>query len=94
MPGIPEDAISKILVEFAKANENFSVRGALVDGVAWDSETVKGIAALPSREVLLAQTAAQIQAPIYGLVGGLSALMSKLVRVLDAVKEKQAKAAG
>ena len=87
------ELISKILVDFAKENESFSVRGAYVDGEVWDAQMVKGIAALPSREVLIAQTVSQIKAPLYGLVGTLSAVTRQLVWVLSALKEKQAKEA-
>jgi large subunit ribosomal protein L10 len=51
------------------------------------------MAALPSREVLLAMVVGGIKAPITGFVFVLSGIIRKFVYVVDAVKASKEKAA-
>jgi large subunit ribosomal protein L10 len=85
-------ASSKILMEFAKANEGFAVSSAYVSGAYMAPEQVKVLATLPSREVLLARVVGGIQAPISSFVNVLSGTLRKVVLVLDAVAKKKGSA--
>lgn len=48
-------ASAKALKDFAKANENLVIKGGIMDGAFVDAEAVEKIAALPSREELIAK---------------------------------------
>lgn len=86
-------APAKLLKEFLKGKEDAKVKGGLVEGVYADAQKIDYLASLPSKEVLVAQLLAVLQAPITNLVRVLNALPQKTVLVLDAIrkeKEKQA----
>jgi len=86
-----EDCIlpSKVLVDFARKSENFKILGAYVDEQLLDSDSVKRLAAIPSKEALLAQVFCGFKSPIQGLVNTLSATIKKFVIVIDKIKEKK-----
>ncbi len=75
----------RVLASFGREHGTFALRGGFFQGQMVGKEEIKRIATLPSREVLLAQVAGNLNAPISGLVVALNALVSKLVRTLDAV---------
>lgn len=83
-------APSKILVEFAKENENFKIQLGFLNGELIGADKIKALASLPSREVLLGRIAGQMQAPISRFVGVLSGTMRKVVTVLDGIAKKKA----
>lgn len=75
-----EDAVAaaKILADFAKGNDKLVVKAGAYAGKALDANGVKALAAIPSKEVLLAQLAGLLMSPI-----------SRTARVLAAVAEKK-----
>ena len=81
--------ILKVLVKFAKDHKVLQIRGGIVNGDSVSSDDIKQLAALPSREVLLARLANVLNAPIQGLAGALNAIICKVVYVLNAVKDKK-----
>jgi len=83
-------APAKVLMDFAKDHENLKVRGGVVEGKEASTEDLKAIANLPSREVLLAMLAGQLNAPITGLVRVLNGPITGFVRALNGVAEKKA----
>lgn len=82
-------SISKILLAFAEKNEKFVVLGAYVGGQTLDRNSVKQLATIPAKEVLLAQVVMGIRSPLFGLVNCLSATMKNCVVVLDKIREKK-----
>ncbi len=72
-------APAKILVEFAKDNEQLEIKAGFVDGKVIDADEVKVYASIPSKEVLISKMMGSLQAPI-----------SSLVRALDAIAKKDA----
>lgn len=88
-------AAAKVLADFAKDHGGvFSVRGGMLDGADLDEASLKQLASLPTRDVLLAQLAGAVSAPLTGLAGGLQALISTMARTLSAVAESGQLAAG
>lgn len=79
--------ISKILVDFAKGRENFHLDGAYLDGQIFQSQYLKFLAELPSREALLASVAGRLNAPIGGFVNILGQLMRSLMIALDQIQK-------
>ncbi len=82
-------AVSKTLVDLTKKNENFKILGAYVDEQLLNLDSVKRLAAIPSKEILFAQIVSGFQSPIQGLMNCLSATVRGLVVVLDKIREKK-----
>ena len=74
-----EDAIApaKILKEFDDKVESFQIKAGYIDGKVVDAETVKQLASIPAKEVLLGR-----------LLGSLKSPLCKLCAVLNAKVEK------
>lgn len=90
-----EDEISaaKIVFKFGKKNENLKIRGGLFEGKVLSTAEAKQLAQLPSREELVSKFIYLVKYPIQGFHGALSNTISGFVRALNAIKEKQEKAA-
>lgn len=87
----PENPIevAKILSDFAKVHKTLVVKAGVLDGKMITADDIKALAALPSREVLLAKMLGSMQAPISGLVNVLQGTIRKFVYVLDAVRKEK-----
>ena len=74
--GFSKDAVAaaKVISDFAKGNDKLVVKGGVYAGKALDAQGVKALAAIPSREVLIAQIAGMLRSPIQRLAGVLAAL--------------------
>jgi len=70
-------APAKILKEYAEKIETFELRGGILDGAVIDRATVKELADIPPREVLIGKLLGSIQGPLYGLAIGLQAVVDK-----------------
>lgn len=84
-----EIAPAKVLVDFAKANEKLEIKGGCLAGKFINLNFVKSLAALPSREALIAKMLGSMLAPATNFVGVLSALPRQLVTVISAIKDKK-----
>jgi len=82
-------AVAKILRDFAKANPLLVVKSGYLDGNALTAEEVAKLADLESREVLLAKMAGAIKASLFGAAYLFNAPLSKAVRTVEALREKQ-----
>ena len=74
--GFSEDAVAaaKVFADFAKTNDKLVIKGGAYAGKALNADGVKALAAVPSREVLLAQIAGLLKSPVQRLAGVLAAL--------------------
>ncbi|MFH1776184.1 MAG: 50S ribosomal protein L10 [Candidatus Omnitrophota bacterium] len=84
-------ATSKVLIDFSKENETLKIRGAFLDGKILDADDVKLLAALPPKNIILAQLVGAIAAPLTGLVGVLSGVIRGLVTVVKKIEEETEK---
>jgi large subunit ribosomal protein L10 len=77
--GFSEDAVAaaKVISDFARGNEKLVVKGGAYAGRMLDANGVKALAAIPSREVLIAQVAGLLKSPIQRLAGVLAAVAKK-----------------
>ena len=77
--GFSEDAVAaaKVIADFAKGNDKLIVKGGAYAGKVLDANGVKALAAIPSREVLIAQVAGLLKSPIQRLAVVLGALSAK-----------------
>jgi hypothetical protein len=70
-------AAAKVIADFAKGNDKLVIKGGAYAGKALDANGVKALAAIPSREVLLAQVAGLLKSPIQRMAGVLAAVAEK-----------------
>ena len=70
-------APAKVLVEFAKSNEQLEIKAGFVDGKVISVDEVKVYASIPNKETLISKMLGSLQAPI-----------GNLVRTLDAIAKK------
>ena len=89
---IAKDAVgaAKVLSDFAKENDaRPTVKGGMLDGARIDAAQVKRLAAMPSREQMLANLGAGLQSPLGAFVGALNGLFMTFVGALDALKTQR-----
>jgi large subunit ribosomal protein L10 len=80
---------AKGLRDFAKANPLLVIKGGVMDGRVLDADSVKKLADLESREVLLAKLAGAMNGNLAKAAGLFAAPLSAAARVLDALKTQK-----
>lgn len=90
----PDDpvATAKALTAFAKDRKVFAFKGGLIEGQVVTADAVKAIAALPSREELIAKLMGSMLNPIRGFMSMCNAPAGALARALQAVADQKAAA--
>ena len=87
-------AAAKVLADFAKENDQKpGVKGGMLDGKTINTDQVKKLATMPSREQMLAELGAGLQSPMAAFVGALNGLMYTFVGALDALRTQREGAA-
>lgn len=71
-------APARILSKCAKTADKLEFKGAVVDGVYYDAEGVKLLAAIPSKEVLISRLLGSLQSPV-----------ANFARVIKQIAEQQ-----
>jgi len=89
--GIGSDpvAVAKVLSDFAKGNEKFVITGGAMPGQMMSAKDIASLAALPSRDELIAKLLGTMQAPIVKLVRTMNEVPARFVRTLAAVQEQR-----
>ena len=84
-----DDAVgmAKVLTDYSKKEPKLDIRVGIMEGRVLTAQQLAQVAALPSREVLLAQMLGAMQNPLSGLVGVLSGMLRQLLYALVAIKE-------
>jgi large subunit ribosomal protein L10 len=82
-------AVAKVLNDFAKGREKFVITGGAMPGKLMSAKDVAALAALPSRDELLARLMGTMQAPVAKFVRTLNEVPSKFVRALAAVRDSK-----
>jgi large subunit ribosomal protein L10 len=83
-------AAAKALTDFAREfGDKPAVKVGVVERREVNADQVKKLAELPPREVLLAQLAGGLQAPMSRLAGGMSQLMAGFARAVDALRQQK-----
>ena len=77
-------AAAKILNDTARANDVLVIRGGVLEGDAVGDAEIKRLATLPPTDVLRAQLAGAVAAPLTTVVGLFTAPLRDLVGVIDA----------
>ena len=81
---------AKLIADFARENEQKpSVKGGMLDGKAIDDRQVAKLATMPSREQMLAELGAGLQAPMAAFVGAMNGLLYMFAGALDALRTQR-----
>ncbi len=93
--GISEDpvAVAKVLNEFAKSNKKLVIKAGAMPNQMMSVADVSNLAALPSRDELLAKLLGTMQASIAKFVRTVNEVPTKFVRALAAVRDEKEKQA-
>ncbi len=82
-------SVAKSLADFAKENVALQIISGFYEAKRLDKNQVGLIASLPSKNVLIAQLAGTLQAPISGLACQLNQMLTKLAYALKQVEEQK-----
>jgi large subunit ribosomal protein L10 len=83
-------AAAKVMDKYAKGNDKLVILGGAMGETALDPAGVKAVAAMPSREELIAQIVSQIGAPAANIAGAIGAPASNIASILSTIEEKAA----
>jgi len=89
--GIGSDpvAAAKVLYEFSKGNDKFVIKAGAMPNLMMSGKDVAALAALPSRDELLAKLLGTMQAPVANFVRTLNEVPARFARGLAAVRDKK-----
>src|SRR5688572_25335194 len=82
-------AVAKALRDYSRTNANLVLKGGVLSGKALTADETRALAELPSREVLLAQLAGALQAPMAKMAGLLQALPRNMAYGLKALLDQK-----
>ena len=81
-------AAARVTVSFAKTYDKFEVIAGFLDGCFLDAEAVRGLASLPSLDVLRGKLVGLVAAPLQALVRTFAAPAAQIVRLSHAYGHK------
>ncbi|MEM6638090.1 MAG: 50S ribosomal protein L10 [Pseudomonadota bacterium] len=81
-------AAAKAAEDFAKENSKFEILGGAMGETALDCAGVKAVAAMPSREELIASIVGCIGAPAANIAGAIGAPASNIAGILSTIEER------
>ena len=82
-------AMAKVFVDYSEDFPSVRIKGGIFEGEVVDASRIERIAKLPSRQQLVSELVGLLAAPMGNLVGVLKQAQSKVVFVLEGLKEKK-----
>jgi large subunit ribosomal protein L10 len=84
---------AKVLTDFARENDQRpTVKSGLFEGQVLTQTQVKKLASMPSREQMLAELGASMQAPLSMFLGAMNSLLTNFAGALEALKVQKEQA--
>ena len=83
-------AAAKVVEAYAKDNQKLVVLGGSMGATPLDAAGVKAVAAMPSREEMIADIVGMIGAPASNLAAAIGAPASNIASILSTIEEKAA----
>ncbi|SUZ33088.1 50S ribosomal protein L10 [Roseibaca ekhonensis] len=83
-------AAAKVVQDYTKENAKLVVLGGAMGSSALDPAGVKAVAAMPSRDELIAQVVSCIGAPASNIAGAIGAPASNIAGILSTLEEREA----
>lgn len=81
--------VSKVLVDFSKSADGFSIIGGYIDGQLLNKEQVEELALLPSRKEIIAMFTYAVKSPIIQFTGLLGQLIKGLLVSLNEISKQK-----
>jgi large subunit ribosomal protein L10 len=81
-------AAAKVVEDYAKDNKKLEILGGAMGDTALDPAGVKAVAAMPSREELIASIVGCIGAPAANIAGAIGAPASNIAGILSTIEER------
>jgi large subunit ribosomal protein L10 len=82
-------APAKVLTQFAASNEKLEIKVGVLNGKLLDTHAISALSKLPSKEVLLAQFLAALNAVPTSFVRTIAEIPRRLLNVLTAIKDQK-----
>lgn len=83
-------APAKIIKKYFDKNKKLSLKACYIEDEFFDGSKLNEIAALPSKNDLIAGIIGSLEAPASGIVGTINAVFRDLVSVVDEISKKKA----
>jgi large subunit ribosomal protein L10 len=83
-------AAAKTIKKFAKDNDKISILGGAMGEEILDEKGVEALAAMPSREELIASIVLQIGAPAANIAGAIQAPAANIAGILETLEKREA----
>ena len=83
-------APAKIIKKYFDASQKLSLKGCYIETEYYDGSRLSELAALPSKQELIAGILGSLNSPASGIVGSIAAVIRELVSVIDEVSKKKA----
>ncbi len=83
-------AAAKVTEAYAKGNDKFVILGGAMGDAILDPAGVKAVAAMPSREEVIASIVACLGAPASNIAGAIGAPASNIAGILKTIEEREA----
>ncbi|MEM8870219.1 MAG: 50S ribosomal protein L10 [Pseudomonadota bacterium] len=85
-----EDPVTaaKVVEDYAKENDKLVILGGAMGETALDRNGVKSVAAMPSREELIASIVASLGAPASNIAGAIGAPAANIASILSTIEER------
>lgn len=83
-------APAKIIKKYSKEKGKFNLKGCYIDSTFYGGDQIDALAAMPTKEEIMAGIVGSIAAPASGIVGAINAVMRDLVSVVDQISKKDA----
>jgi large subunit ribosomal protein L10 len=80
---------AKLAVKFLDSLNKGAIRGGIIDGALLDSDQIKSLSKLPSREVLIAGIMGGLDSGARSIAGMMEAVMRDLALCIEEVAKKQ-----
>lgn len=80
---------AKLLKPILDKSDKPQFKAAIVEGVFYDSNSLKTLAGLPSKSELIAGILGSLNSPISGIVGSINAVMRDLASVIEEAAKKR-----
>lgn len=82
-PAAPARVLKKFLDD--RKSEVPSMNFAFIEGVVYNSDQLKEVASMPSRQDIMASIVGSLHAPVSGIVGAINGVMRDLASVIEEV---------
>ncbi len=82
-----EIAPAKILMSVSRKEEGITVHLGILEGKRIDTQAVRELALIPSKDQLLGKLVGSLQSPLYGLVSVLQGTQRQFIYILQQIKK-------